>query len=173
MLKNSAAPPLHGEVSITCKKERHEGRHSQRHEGRQRQRHEGPHIDIQHEGPHNHIRHEGQLREFYLVLRQSRASRCEVQFLLRRGRGRRSTPLSLPFSLLCFSSSSSPSSSSPSPLLFLFFSFSSFPSLLPPNSPLPPPLQHQHSTRLGSMHLTSQLAQNILNFLPQPTHAIT
>jgi len=26
LLKNSAAPPLHGEVSITCKKERHEGR---------------------------------------------------------------------------------------------------------------------------------------------------
>ena len=153
MLKNSTAPPLHGEVSITCKKERHEGRHSQRHEGRQRQRHEGPHIDIQHEGPHNHIRHEGQLREFYLVLRWSRALWCEVQFLLRRGRGRRSTPLPLPFSLLRFSSSSSPSSSSPSPLLFLFFSFSSpssfssFPSLLPPNSPLPPPLQHQPTTR--------------------------
>jgi len=30
LLKNLAAPPQHGEVSITCKKEWHEGRHSQR-----------------------------------------------------------------------------------------------------------------------------------------------
>ena len=33
-----AAPPLHGEVSKTCKKQRHEGRQSQRLEGRQSQR---------------------------------------------------------------------------------------------------------------------------------------
>ena len=36
-----AAPPLHGEVSKTCKKQRHEGRQSQRLEGRQSQRLEG------------------------------------------------------------------------------------------------------------------------------------
>ena len=108
LFKISAAPPLHGEISKTCKKTTRwptfttarrpttttarrpsyqltaqRPTQPKRHEGRQPQRHEGPHNNLRHEGPHNHIRHEGRQREFYLGLRWSRASRCGGHFLLR------------------------------------------------------------------------------------------